>query len=106
LLATNQQLEHKNFELQRFAFIASHDLQEPLRKIQIFSDLVAERYAGDSENTRKFTQKIISSAERMRRLINDLLSYSRVSVKELFQSSDINELINEVLQDYELQIKS
>lgn len=106
LLVSNQQLEHKNFELQKFAFIASHDLQEPLRKIQIFSDLVGERYAGDSENTKKFTRKIVSSAERMRRLINDLLSYSRVSAKELFQPSDINEMINEALQDYELQIKS
>src|SRR5690606_630921 len=103
---SNQMLEHRNAELQKFAFIASHDLQEPLRKIQIFSDMIVEKYAGDRDSTQTFTRKIIASAERMRRLINDLLTYSRVSAKDLFRPTDVNEIIDEVIQDYELQIKA
>lgn len=106
LLLSNQMLEHRNAELQKFAFIASHDLQEPLRKIQIFSDMIVEKYAGDRDNTQAFTRKIIASAERMRRLINDLLTYSRVSAKELFRPTDVNQIIDEVIQDYEFQIKA
>jgi signal transduction histidine kinase len=102
----NKKLENSNVELQKFAFVASHDLQEPLRKIQLFSDLVLEKFAGDRESANKFLHKIIASAERMRKLITSLLDYSRLPDKNFYESVDLNEIIGEIIQDYEVPINA
>ena len=102
-----RQLTTSNEELERFAFIASHDLQEPLRKIQSFAGLIAEKnkLALDGENG-LFMTKIVSSAERMSRMIKDLLAFSRVSNQDCnFQTVSLNEVVNRVLDDMELSVK-
>ncbi|AQG82407.1 histidine kinase [Spirosoma montaniterrae] len=103
-----RQLEASNEELERFAFVASHDLQEPLRKIQSFSDLIMDRYAnlfdGDS---RLFMSKISGSAERMSKLIKDLLNFSRISThRESAKPVRLDEVIQRILDDQELRIKA
>ncbi|CAN5181953.1 N/A [soil metagenome] len=103
----NLELQRSNRELEEFAYIASHDLQEPLRKIQSFSNLLQEEYReslhGDAT---LYLDRILNAASRMRKLINDLLEYSRVSrSKHFIQSIDIKTVIVSVLTDLELYIK-
>lgn len=105
LIAINKKLESRNVELQRFAFVASHDLQEPLRKIQIFSDMVLRKFTHDKVSAEKFLQKIMLSAERMRVLIRSLLDYSRLPEKDLYEATDIDAVLKNVLQDLELEIQ-
>lgn len=107
LQAHIRQLTTSNEELERFAFIASHDLQEPLRKIQSFAGLITEKNKlaldGDS---RLFMAKIVNSADRMSRMIKDLLAFSRVSNQLYdFQTVRLNDIINRVLDDMELSVK-
>jgi signal transduction histidine kinase len=102
-----RQLETSNEELERFAFVASHDLQEPLRKIQSFANLITDRYNnlfdGDSL---LFMGKISSSAERMSKLIKDLLNFSRISSQqEVFQAVALGDIVQRILDDQELRIK-
>ncbi|MBO9200964.1 MULTISPECIES: PAS domain S-box protein [Niastella] len=105
LLTSNSELEKSNHELEQFAYIASHDLQEPLRKIQTFADLVKE-HLNDREVIEKYFTKISSSAKRMSTLINDVLNYSRLTkTGEQFQKTDLNQVLNDVLSDYELLIE-
>ncbi|MCS3795996.1 PAS domain S-box protein [Niastella sp. OAS944] len=105
LVTTNSALEKSNHELEQFAYIASHDLQEPLRKIQTFADMVKENL-GDKELTEKYFNKIYTSAKRMSILINDVLNYSRLSkTGEQFETTDLNKILNDVLSDYELLIE-
>jgi PAS domain S-box-containing protein len=105
LEAINLALETSNNDLQQFASVASHDLQEPLRKIQIFSQMMLERMAGDDPQNLCYIQKIIDSSARMRTLIVDILNYSRLSTnKSSFEKVDMNEIINEIKEDFELQI--
>ena len=105
LLRSNSALEKSNHELEQFAYIASHDLQEPLRKIQTFADMVKE-HLNDSQLTEKYFNKIYSSAKRMSTLINDVLNYSRLTkTGEQFQKTDLNKVIKDVLADYELLIE-
>src|SRR5687768_7169394 len=85
-----KELEFRNRELEQFVFIASHDLQEPLRKIQVFSGLL-EKNLGDQESASKFLKKINASAKRMSSLIKDVLEYSRLSKdEELKVQVDLN----------------
>ncbi|HEV7898682.1 MAG TPA: ATP-binding protein [Planosporangium sp.] len=78
LEAQNRVLARSNEELQRFAYVASHDLQEPLRKIISFSGLLVERTSGSlDEDTQMYVDRIVGSASRMKRLIEDLLMFSR-----------------------------
>jgi signal transduction histidine kinase len=102
LRKANLRLEESNRELQQFAFIASHDLQEPLRKIQTFSNIALEKHIRDEEKLASYLQKISSSATRLRNLINDLLDYSRIYIEYKFVPTDLNKLISDVLSDLEV----
>lgn len=99
LLQNIAHLENANQELDRFAFMASHDLQEPLRKIRMFSDLVYSRNEPLlSETAKEHLQKIQTSAGRMQTLIQDILMFSRIStIKEPFAPVDLNVLFEELL---------
>lgn len=102
-----RQLETSNQELEQFAFVASHDLQEPLRKIQSFSNLITNRYGNlfDADSL-MFMGKISGSAERMSKLIKDLLNFSRISNhQEKFEYVALQTIIQRILDDQELRIK-
>lgn len=105
LQRTNMELEISNDELMQFASVASHDLQEPLRKIHIFSNMIKERFLKDEANgATDYINRIIKSSSRATKLINDLLSFSRLSGESLFRRTDLNEIVHEVLGDIELAI--
>lgn len=91
----NQLLERSNKELSAFSYIASHDLQEPLRKIKTFVNLIAEKEAeGLQPRQRELLDRVMVSANNMQRLIEDLLSYSRThNSSDQFQRIDLNELL-------------
>jgi signal transduction histidine kinase len=91
----NRELEANNKELQAFNYVASHDLQEPLRKIQTFiSRLVDKDLLSLSENSQQFLLKIQDSTQRMRVLIDDLLQFSRANKAEkVFEKTNLNELV-------------
>jgi len=100
------ELARSNKELEEFAYVASHDLQEPLRKIISFSKLLEEKEGGKlDEESQDYLQRVVSGAGRMRHLIEDLLTYSRVMRKQQpFTPVDLNELVKNVLLDLELRI--
>jgi light-regulated signal transduction histidine kinase (bacteriophytochrome) len=102
-----RKLERSNRELQDFASVASHDLQEPLRKIQAFGDrLRAKCYAALDESGRDYLERMQNAASRMRSLIDDLLTFSRVSSKaQPFVPTDLGQVAREVLQDLEVRIQ-
>ena len=87
-----------NKELQSFVYISSHDLQEPLRKIQTFSSRIVEtEYATLSETAKKYFTRMQRSAFRMQNLIQDLIAYSRTNVQEInYDIVDLNEVLEEV----------
>jgi PAS domain S-box-containing protein len=99
-------LERSNQNLEEFAFMASHDLQEPLRKIRIFTQLLQDKTSkGLNESSRLYLDKINSAAIRMGSLIRSLLDYSRLSGKSAqFINTDLNEVIKTVISDLEISI--
>lgn len=101
LIHTNQRLEQSNRELQQFVYIASHDLQEPLRKIQTFINILLERYLDDEDKLKLYLDKIFGSTKRLRNLISDLLKYSIINAEEIFVKTDINTIVEETLSDIE-----
>lgn len=104
LARTNTVLEQRNRELQDFAYVASHDLQEPLRKIRAFADLLREDY-GDriDEMGQYYLERMHDGAERMSTLIADLLAFSRITTRgQPFQEVDLKALVNDVLIDLEM----
>ena len=107
LQENNRELKEINQELDRFAFVASHDLQEPLRKILLFNDLISSSLeTGDSVAVNNFLQRINKAAGRMQILINDLLSYSRhAQSSDQFEMADLNDLLADVISDLEIEIK-
>jgi signal transduction histidine kinase len=107
LITNNQQLSNTIEELDRFAYVASHDLQEPLRKIMVFSDKIQSKYKDlISEELYKNLDKIMNASQRMQLLINDLLRFSRDTTNsEDFSLVDLNQVINEVLNDMEIDIE-
>jgi PAS domain S-box-containing protein len=111
---TEQSLAHKaaelarsNAELEQFAYVASHDLQEPLRKIQAFGDrLKAKVDAAKLEDGRDYLERMQNAAARMQRLINDLLTFSRViSATQPFVPVELAVVTKEVLNDLEVRIE-
>lgn len=99
------ELLRKNSELEQFAYIASHDLQEPLRKIRTFSELLQKSLQTGAPANNYF-EKIQSSAARMTQLIKDVLDYSRLSnMEEQFVATDLNSILQQVKTDFELLIE-
>jgi PAS domain S-box-containing protein len=97
----NAELEKMNNELQAFAYISSHDLQGPLRKIQIFISRIIEKEKNNlSEKGKAYLKRVQDAANRMQALIQDLLAYSRTNTTERkFENTDLNEIIDEVKDD-------
>lgn len=100
-------LEKSNKELEHFAYVASHDLQEPLRKIGSFTELLARKYQDRlDDKAGTYINYIVDGAHRMQILINDLLTYSRVTTKgKEFAAVDCNQLLSRVQQDLGLVIQ-
>ncbi len=106
LKVNTKKLEFSNRELQDFASVAAHDLQEPLRKIQSFSDRLITRASELSPDNRDYLQRIQTSAKRMATLINDLLTYSRVTTKaQPFVPVNLNDIVKHVMSDLEIRIE-
>lgn len=104
LEASNRELSAKNKDLEQFAYVASHDLQEPLRKIRNFISL-AERNLSEEEKEKLYFSKINASAERMSRLIKDILNYSKLAIEtDLFVTIDLNDILKDVIGDFEFQL--
>lgn len=101
------ELARSNTELEQFAFVASHDLQEPLRKIQAFGDRLKTRCEGAiASEARDYLERMQSASARMRRLIDDLLAFSRVMRSgEPFVSVELAVVTKEVLGDLEVRIE-
>ncbi|HTB25066.1 MAG TPA: ATP-binding protein, partial [Puia sp.] len=100
------QLSNKNLE--QFAYIASHDLQEPLRKIRTYSSILQTKHKNDlTDEIKEKLTKIENSAERMSKLINEVLNFSKILHHggEAFEKTDLNEVISELLNDFELLIQ-
>ena len=100
------ELERSNGELEKFAYVASHDLQEPLRKIQEFGDRLLTKCRAQLPDTGKeYVDRMLSAAGRMRRLIDDLLTFSRVTTqKRPFVRVDLDKLVCEVLSDLDERV--
>lgn len=109
ILKINAELKSVNENLENFAYIASHDLNEPLRKIRTFGDLIAEEFnqtTPDLNQIRNYIQRMHNSSERMQQLIADLLSYSRITLRiEDMKEINLNKIIKNVQSDLQVAIK-
>ncbi len=107
LKVEGQKLALSNKELQDFASVAAHDLQEPLRKIQSFADRLRSKSSATLDaDTVDYLERIQKSSFRMQTLINDLLDYSRVSTKvQPFASVDLNQILTQVISDLEIRLQ-
>lgn len=107
LQATLQELQRSNNELQEFAYVASHDLQEPLRKIQTFSERLGARAENFDPQSRDYLERMRAAANRMQTLIHDLLDYSRVSSRgKPFEMLDTEQVLDGVLRDMETDLEN
>jgi PAS domain S-box-containing protein len=109
LNAYTRELELQNSELEQFAYVASHDLQEPLRKIRTFAGLIQSNFHNE-EFVKRYFEKLDSSARRLSELVRSLLEYSRISrdvngKRGEAENVDLNEVLLDVMQDYELLIE-
>ena len=100
-------LEQSNRELQDFAYVASHDLQEPLRKVQAFGDRLNKKYADKlGDEGLDYVRRMRDAADRMQTLINDLLTFSRITTKaQPFVRTDLTRIAKEVISDLEIKIE-
>lgn len=106
LVQTNQALNRSNDNLRQFAYVASHDLQEPLRKIQAFGDLLQMQYILPGSEAQDYLARMLSATSRMSTLIRDLLSYSRITTQpEAPKRISLNQVVNLALLDLELRIE-
>ncbi len=102
----NKKLQSINEELQQFAYLTSHDLQEPLRTLTCFAELIRNEYSGKlSGKGEKYLDFILQSSERMKLLIKCLLDYSRIGKEKELTLVDCNEVVNNVLMDMDTLIK-
>lgn len=103
----SEELQRSNRELEEFAFVASHDLQEPLRKIRAFGDRLLQKYSDTlGERGADYVARMHSASERMSLLINDLLSFSRVTTKRNpFARVNLNTILSKVLEDLEFALE-
>ena len=106
LLKSNNELRRSNEELERFAYVSSHDLQEPLRMVTLYSQLLERRYKNSlDDDADDFIEYIVENAKRMKQLIDDLLDYSRVSshAKE-FENVNLEKVLDTVFKDLSISI--
>lgn len=102
-----EELQRSNKELEEFAYVSSHDLQEPLRKIQAFGDLLVEEYGEGLGEGKEYLDRIQGSARRMSALIEDLLTFSRVTTKPSSpQEVDLGEIIGSAVADLQERIEA
>ncbi len=101
------ELNRSNEELQQFAFVASHDLQEPVRKVAYYADMLLNKYGESLDKKGKgYLDSLFLASVRMRNLINDVLSYSQVNTKTArFEQVDLNLILQQVLNDHEVRIR-
>ena len=101
------ELERSNAELERFAYVASHDLKEPLRMIGSYLDLIQRRYEGElDDDADEFIGYAVDGADRMRRMIDDLLAYSRIGTEDVqFEPIDCDSVLERVQEDLTVAIE-
>ena len=105
LIQNNSHLKTVNEELDRFAYIASHDLQEPLRKIRVFSDMIIQKKTGPAD-VDKYVTKITNATIRMQQLVSDLLRFSRHSIQGGdFVDADLNDIVRDAITELEIKIQ-
>lgn len=104
---TIDELEESNERLKRFAYIASHDLQEPLRMISSFLQLLEDRYGDDlDEEAREYIDFAVDGSDRMREMVDGLLTYSRIDTNDAeFRPVDCTDVLDDVVSDLQLQIE-
>ena len=106
LVRKNNELQLYNEQLQSFSWAASHDLQEPLRKISMFAKLILAEDKGIAEKSRYNLERMVISTENMRQLIEDLMSYTRtIAVEDELKKTDLNVLLKKTLSDLKDIIK-
>ena len=105
LIEKNEELEFRNHELQQFAWVVSHDLKEPIRKIELFVKMIKERYLTDNPKATDYVDRTVRAAQRMSKLITDLLDYSRLSSDVAPEKADINAIVDEVISDLDYLIE-
>lgn len=105
LAINNHELEQKNKELEQFAYVASHDLQEPLRTITSFVEIFKKQYYGNLDTKAdKYLNYIIQASDRMRVLIKDLLDFSRIGNNKDLERVDCNQVLMDVIDDIDMAI--
>ena len=106
MLQLTEDLKRSNQELEQFAYVASHDLQEPLRAVTSYTQLLAQRYQGNlDEKADKYINYIVDGATRMQQLINDLLAYSRLGTQgKKFELADCNAAVQQSLRNLQIAI--
>ncbi|WP_207492385.1 CheR family methyltransferase [Aridibaculum aurantiacum] len=107
LKTSNNELERSNYDLMQFASVASHDLKEPLRKIQTYGNLLYSKINSQlQDNELGYLDKMIRSSQRMQTLIDDVLTFSKLSNTNLhFTQTDLNNVLSRILEDLEIIIK-
>jgi signal transduction histidine kinase len=105
-VVSTTELQKRNADLEQFAYVASHDLQEPLRKVILFTGRLTEVLTEKNEDVTRYIEKIENAAQRMSNLIKDVLSYSRLSqLEKSYTPTDLNEVVMQVRTDLELVIE-
>lgn len=106
MLQLTEDLQRSNEELEQFAYVASHDLQEPLRAVTSYTQLLAQRYQGHLDaKADKYINYIVDGASRMQQLINDLLAYSRLGTRaQEFEAADCNAAVQQSLSNLQIAI--
>jgi two-component system, chemotaxis family, CheB/CheR fusion protein len=107
LQESNYRLEQSNMDLLQFASVASHDLKEPLRKIQTFGNLLYSKIERKIEpNEKNYLDKIVSSSHRMQTLIEDVLTLSKLSNSDIpFVKTDLHSVLKHIVEDLEITIR-